>query len=589
MAKQKTPDFSKPWQAAEEFFAAGSPEFVDAVRAIPDAERVGNFAARWYDDPRPVARQLLHQYLSRPLNAFRHEPLVKRLFKRAEAAGDDETMAYFLVALDRSVRRKRSRRYRPNPATGRWEPTEVLVTSPSTTLPRNDAFIQWLDNPYYVRYLRHRVLFSVKTRHHLRRRAWRYFRKLGRRQPERYLPGVLTALRLYTDDDTRDGPALLGNWGLLHVLFHFCPALESRPAGWRVAAGHSLAELAPAPMFAKLWREQPREVLNLLETGQCRAVRQWAIQWLKRERPELLAEIPLERLIGWLTHPSPEMVELASELLGRASGLERVPVSRWLKLIQGAKPEHLDLICDLIARNVAPERVTLTEAVSLAMQPPAPVALMGLRWLQGKRPVAEAEVRAVLDLREAASEPLRPELIRWACRVLGEVPAFNPEWVLEFLDSRHEDVRVEGWYWLQNEPRAREDVQVWQRLLETPYDEVRQKVLAHLEERVKDGPLFGALEREVFSPALVRFIWASVLLNIHRGGRNKPAVVKQLVERVARKPEDAPELLPVLGVALRSVRGPEFRAGLTGVVQLLERRPDLRPAVESAFPELRMI
>ncbi len=59
--------------------------------------------------PEPTSRRLLLEYLDRPLNAFRHEPLVKRLFKQAEAAGDDAVMARFLVALDRSVERVRKR------------------------------------------------------------------------------------------------------------------------------------------------------------------------------------------------------------------------------------------------------------------------------------------------------------------------------------------------------------------------------------------------------------------------------------------------------------------------------------------------
>ena len=49
---------------------------------------------------------------------------------------------------------------------------------------------------------------------------------------------------------------------------------------------------------------------------------------------------------------------------------------------------------------------------------------------------------------------------------------------------------------------------------------------------------------------------------------------------------EASELLPILSVALRSIRGPEFRAGLMGVVQLLDQAPELAPAVKLAFPEL---
>src|SRR5262249_51700178 len=74
------------------------------------ADRLGDFAARWLADRRPVARQFLFDYLGRPLNTYRHEALVKRLFKRAEAAGDDVVMVAFLVLFDRSIRKAKRRR-----------------------------------------------------------------------------------------------------------------------------------------------------------------------------------------------------------------------------------------------------------------------------------------------------------------------------------------------------------------------------------------------------------------------------------------------------------------------------------------------
>ena len=83
-------------------------------------------------------------------------------------------------------------------------------------------------------------------------------------------------------------------------------------------------------------------------------------------------------------------------------------------------------------------------------------------------------------------------------------------------------------------------------------------------------------------------MWASVLLNVQRGGRTKPVVVGQLVRRLERRPDEARALLPILAVALRSVRGPEWRAGLAGVVALAERNPEVRPLVAEVFPELKM-
>src|SRR5690242_4417065 len=100
------------WSLAEELFARGDAGFVDELRHVHFAERLGDFAARWFADRRPFARAALFDYLSRPLNCYRHEPLVKRLFKLAEKAGDDELMGAFLVAFDRSVRRARTTRAR---------------------------------------------------------------------------------------------------------------------------------------------------------------------------------------------------------------------------------------------------------------------------------------------------------------------------------------------------------------------------------------------------------------------------------------------------------------------------------------------
>src|SRR5262249_14228871 len=96
------------------------------------------------------------------------------------------------------------------------------------------------------------------------------------------------------------------------------------------------------------------------------------------------------------------------------------------------------------------------------------------------------------------------------------------------------------------------------------------------------------VDRSKLDAGLLRFLWAAVLLNIHRGGRSKPVVVGQIVRRLERRPEEAPLLLPILSVALRSVRGPEWRAGLTGVVRLVERSPELGAAVQAAFHELKL-
>lgn len=586
MARDKKPPTGagdSNWDRTVRLFHGGSPEFVEAIRQRVNAAALATFAETWYTDTRIEARRLLFAYLERPLNCPRHEPLVKRLFKFADNAGDDAVMARFLAALDRTIRRKRGVSRHWNRVSRSMESVEVVYTPPDTTLSRDDRFVA---GPWFAqnreKFTQGKFLFSVPTRQYLRRRAWRYFRKLGKNSPDRYIPAVCTALKLYTDADVPDGLGLLDNWGLVHVLFHHSPTLDARPRGWYVAENGVLPQLQPDPMYRKLWLKSPEPIFDLLVNAKCRTVCLWAAKMLRRHFPDRLAKLTLDELLAWLVADNAVLNDLAVEYLERAGGLEKIPVERWLRLVEEAKPDLLDRICELVARAVKPEAVNFADAVRLAMQRPVPLARLGFAFLQGKKPATDADAQALFGLREAQADPMRGDLVRWATRVLGERPDFQPLWVLEFLDGRHEDVREIGWEWLQSEARARDDVTVWRRLLESPYDNIRLRLIGILEERAKERDGLAN-----FSPEHVRFLWASVLLNVTRGSRAKPFVVRQIMDRLAAHPDEAAELLPVIAVALRSVRGPEFRAGLAGVAAFVERNPTRKALVEAVFPELQ--
>jgi hypothetical protein len=90
--------------------------------------------------------------------------------------------------------------------------------------------------------------FSRRTRRYLSRRVLRYFRRLGRRDPERYGKTVRGALLLYEDDHLREPAQLLNAWGLVHILYWGSPVLVRSPHGVRLAEGAALADLAPAPL-----------------------------------------------------------------------------------------------------------------------------------------------------------------------------------------------------------------------------------------------------------------------------------------------------------------------------------------------------
>jgi hypothetical protein len=157
--------------------------------------------------------------------------------------------------------------------------------------------------------------------------------------------------------------------------------------------------------------------------------------------------------------------------------------------------------------------------------------------------------------------------------------------VVEWIDSRHAEVRAEGWEWFRSEPLAREDVALWQRLMESPYDDIRLALVTELEARTL-GASVPRIERGDLDPERLRLLWACVILNVFRGNRAKPRVVTQLLQRIEARPDDLPRLLPLLAVALRSVRGPEFRSGLSAVVRLADRDEAAAGLVARTFPEL---
>ncbi len=645
------------WLVLQELLERGDLEFVNRLRSVDDADALGKFAERWYSNPSPNARRLLLAYLERPFNAYRHEALVKRLFKRAEAEGDDAVMARFLVCFDRSIRRViRQLRHRehaqvdsreeaerlvaqwkaqgfdeayrsgPGEVDGRFHVwgtwSEPIITTPGgTTMPRG-AIVSYpgyqilkgrvrngIEAPDWVRSLKldpqeYRTtidppessreklgrfrLFSVATRHYLRRRAWRYFRKLGKDHPERYVAAISVALVLYQDADADSGLAFLDNWGLVHALFHHSPVLEALPRGWRLAEDRSLSELEPAPIFDELWRSSPRALFNLVGHARCRPVTQWAVKMLKRDPAGASAAASLEELIGLLGHADPEIVEFAAACLRESPNLAAVSPERWLGVAEAASPETVEMLAEIIGRHLAADRVTLQDAVRLAACRPLPLARLGLGWLKSKTPNSDDERRGLFLLLEARSEPLRPEILAWLRSALADPAAFRPEWVLEFLDSRHADARAEGLRWFREEPHARDDVTLWQRLLESPYDDVRLALVTDLDARLSRANLAGVLElSRVLDPERLRLLWASVLLNVRRGGRVKPGVVQQVAQRLAGRPDEAEQLLPLLGLALRSVRAPERRAALAAVVRLVEDRPDAISFVRKALPELQ--
>jgi len=551
--------------AVEALLEAGEAELaVERLRSCIDEAAVGAFGDRWFTGPTsglPHVRRALLSYVDRGCDVAHHRALVKRTFKAAEREGDDELMGHFLVAFDRFAHRRIAVQARWNSAQHRQVRTLALTLSRDVP-----AFSG--TGPGAV--------FSRHTREYLKRRAFRYFRVMALRDPARFRRAMVLALPLYRDEDLRDAAQLLDAWSLCHLLFGRSEVLVRKPGGIRIAEGHTLPELAPAPMCEDVWGDGFDELLTVFERARSRVVRSWAIAMLRRHHAEALVGLPLARVVPLLRSPVEEVQAFGVELLGGARDLEETPLDLWLELLRLQSHVVLPRVCELVSRVVSAEQLTLAQCIELACSPAAPAAELGLRWVLSK-PIATAELPLLARLTETRVPRLRDEAASFVVRTYASNPEATPEMVREVLDSRFLEVRAAGVRLMLTEPRFRDQTALWLAMAESPWPDIREELSRHLDQRARQ-----------LGPDTVRQVWASVLLGVTRGGRAKRRVVDQLAERIVAAPASAGSLLPLLSVALRSVRAPERRAALAALARAAFAEPRLRTALGAALPELRL-
>lgn len=540
-----------------ELYEAGDAAFLEHL-----LKHRGNFkplvplVEKWKKDPRPWARNLKIAFAADAALTTHHRVVFKRLFKQAWHDADHELMGAFLARTDGFVRRRRAKRYV-------WENRTSYTVEYLRTSSRHSASI-----------------FSGPTTHYLRRRAWRYFRRLGFRDPAAYVPATAAALRRYTDDHVRAGENLLDNWGLMHACFGRSDVLIFDRRHTNVKPGRGLGELQAAPMFERLWAapESAAVLLTLVIDANCRPVRVWAIQLLRRHHAAALAKVDAELLARLIDHADADVAAFAAELLSSASVAGTLPVTTWLRLLATRNGTVVAAVADAFRKHVQFDRVTLAQAVQIAASPATPVARLGLDVLEHRPVRSDADRAALAELASARCESLGDAVARFAMARLNVAGAYRMPQVIAFFDSRLKSMRLGAFEALGEETPAATDPAFWAGLLESPYDDVRAALVERLKQR-QSLPGAGA--------DALAYLWRGVLLNIHRGGRAKLTALKQVSRQVAIDPQSLPALLPVLAVAIRSVREPESRHGLAAIVAAVERVPSLESAVVAQFPELR--
>jgi hypothetical protein len=572
----------------DEFFSSGDQRFLGELYKVNNPKTLAPLADRWQRDHRPWARQQIFIYLDSPLTIPGHQPLVKRLFKAAERESDDKLMAAFMVAFDRLVRLIRRKRWHYDWQTRQsWQ--EERLYAPRNSLPaevtyytaRNPRTGEKMQVPMNVP--RNGRLFKHRTRYYLRRRAWRYFRRMGFQRPAGYCAAVASALAAYRDEDLNQGEHVLESWGLVQACFRKHDALQFGATHIRIKPGRSLVELRPAPRFLPLWQKADALpiLVSLLADAKSRLVRHWAIGMLREHQREFLPNIQVEDILRLLDHADDEARQFGAELLEQSPQLGSLPIALWLKLLATDNPTTLATICAAMQRHVSPERLSLAHCVELACAKATPVARLGFTFLKSF-PNRTAEDRAAIaGLAAAQSSAMGKEIAQWALGIVGTREHYDVSVASAFFDSLVQEVRAGAWEWLQNENSpGHHDAALFARLLETPFDDIRLRLIDALRERAS----LPVRDADDLAP-----IWSSVLLGVQRGGRQKTRAVEQLAAAIGDKPHRANSLLPVMAVAVRSVRGPELRAGLSAVATVVERRPELLAAVRRHLPELEFV
>jgi hypothetical protein len=569
---------------AEEYFANESELFLETLRQASQLKALAGFADRWKKDPRPWARKQIFVYLAQPLNCPGHQPVVKRLFKHAEENKDHELMATFLVAFDRHVRRE-IRTKRKWDFQARTAIEEEKLVTPRDVIPlkvERSARDPMTGDPmsYRVRTSAKAKLFKYRTRYYLRRRAWRYFRWLGYRDGPAYLAAIVNALAAYTDVDLQRGENILDSWALLHACFGESEALEFGATHVQLKEGRTLGELTPAPRFPDTWKKPDAAplVLNLAVRAGSRLVRVWAMQLFQRDHAGF--SVSLETILGLLEHEEADVQQFGAKLLEISTALATLPVAAWLKLLRTKNDEALQRICDAFAKHVSGDRLDLPQCLELACIRPVPVARLGQRYLKERVIASSVDREQISALANAKCAAVAGELAMWALGILGKPENYSCDQVIRFFDSTIAEARSAAWTWLLADSPGLDDAGLWSRLAETPYDDVRLRVIDFLQRQITlPGTDANQLEN----------IWRSVLLGVHRGGRQKAKAVQQIAHAIVENPARVESLLPVLAVAVRSVRGPEARAGLAAVVSVVEAQPQLADAVRRHLPEMKLL
>jgi hypothetical protein len=566
-----------PTMILEELLDAGDPRFWDELlkarepapkhrhgqdrrKPLPRSKLTG-FADKWVKHPSDFARRMLLRYVDDGCDRLGQRPLVRRILALAEEREDRELLAHLVVAFDRLIVLRKQNRYRYD--VRQMLPTLVRVVPSARDMRRRG------ERPPYP------LAFTGRTRQYLRRRALRPFRMVGYRDNGQFIAGALEVLSLYEDRHLDTPEKLIASYSLLRLLHANSDVLTTDGRRIAVRMGKQLAELSPAPMHPDAWAQSFDVVYGALPRMRALFVRRQVALLLERTHAEALTALDLLAIRPLLRSQYADLAALGARLLARSKGGESLPVKEWLALAEIDDPTALAAVAERMAKVVLPARVTIAEAARLAISKHGGIAELGTSILTAKAITRPEDLAEAMRAVSAPSGTARSAIVGWLTTKIVDPKLGTALHLRDLLDARYVDARAAGLALLGSEARFADDTTLWAALSESPYDDARTFLLKHLDVRAALLPA-----------ASLSHLWATTLLAVHRGSRAKQGALRAIGDRIAREPVLAEGLLPLLALALRSVRETERRGALASLVRAAARAPSLRVSLATLVPEL---
>jgi hypothetical protein len=424
------------------------------------------------------------------------------------------------------------------------------------------------------------------TRHYLRRRAWRYLRRMGRQSPANYPYFAAEVLRHLTPEDFRPTGWDWGKlWTAWHILHRHTPGVRFTTHAVRSADGRLPGLTSSAGVaYPETWRADAGPLLHLVLHAEADPVRAWAVARLRADHAAKLRSLPAEAIIPFLSAKSEAAALFGWALLNVSLSPDEVSDEAMLAALAGPHAELSRRAADWLRKHRPPGRIPAPRWLAVAMGGHEGAAAFAVDRLKSHHlaELGRTEAFRLLTAPMPAARTLGLDLLRFR----PDLAAADPASVADALDSPHADVRAGLIAMLDGLPLPAEAAF---RLLEFPHSDVQTAARKLIETRFAgwnhpDGLLAAAecpddavaawtvdmvirhLAGDAARLAALTPFFRRVLYRVNAGGPAKRKLFGFLQLSAARHQQLAGLFLPLVGTFTRSRLRSEFESALTAAV-----------------------